>query len=126
MRVPFRSQVRIVTLWDREWVRTVDAVEAEYLCTTGWANQIIEPRTVFVSHIELTRTREEFMQECGPRDKPKVRPRPSLSADSSTGDAGRGNTQGPRVRALHVGDKAFSVMDYVPGAGTVERRIISV
>jgi hypothetical protein len=102
MRVPFKAYVKVVTLWDREHVLTIHAEDAEYYCMTGWANQIIEARTVFVSHIELTRTREEFMQECGPRDKPKGRPKPNTNSDSSTGDAGRGNTQGPRYRTLHL------------------------
>ena len=102
MRVPFKSRVAVCSLFELEHVITVDGSEAEHLCEIGYANRIISPGSAFVGRIELSMTTEEFREHTGRRAKLPGRPKPTLNAQSSTGDAGRGNNLKPRYRVLHL------------------------
>jgi hypothetical protein len=99
---PFRSRVRVVTRGEREHLYHTDRDEAEKICRTGLAVQVADEFTAFVGLIELTVSLGQLREHWLPKEQPKGRPKPTLGAASSTGDAGRGFTYGPRYKTLHL------------------------
>jgi hypothetical protein len=87
---PFRSRVCALSFETGYRLRDITAVEAAGLCDAGLAYREIEVDRYFIGAITLMVPDAEFRAALRGREKPKGRPQPSLKADSSTGDAGRG------------------------------------
>jgi hypothetical protein len=94
---PFKGRVRVVTRGTQDHLYHATAEEAETLCRKGFAVQIAGEFTAFVGLIELTLSLGEVREHFLPlRPAKNQRPKPNLSAESSTGDAGRGWTHARR------------------------------
>jgi hypothetical protein len=90
MNKPYKSRVRVVTGSTREHLFIATSDEAEGIVRRGLANPVIGEFTAFIGLIELTVSLGQLRDHLTPRQRPKGRPRPTLGAASSTGDAGRG------------------------------------
>jgi hypothetical protein len=101
---PFKSRVRVVTRGTCEHVYLTSRDEAISFCNAGLAVQCVDEErfTGYVSAVELTVSLAVLREHWLPKEQPKRRPKPTLNAQSSTGDAGRGNTKGPKIRTLHL------------------------
>jgi hypothetical protein len=101
---PFKSRVCALSFETGYRLCDITASQALALCDAGLAYREIEVDRYFVKAVTLMVSDDEFRSVLRGREKPKGNPRPSLKADSSTGDAGRGlgALLGHR-RVLHYG-----------------------
>jgi hypothetical protein len=101
---PYKSRVRVFPRGGRDHLYVATSADAEKFVRAGLAVQVMDEFTAFVGIIELTVSLGELRKQCMAKAQQKGRPKPTLSAQSSTGDAGRGLA--PLIgthRALHFG-----------------------
>jgi hypothetical protein len=99
---PFKLRVCVLSFETGRRLQDVSGEEARDLVECQLAYCDNEEGRKVIGVIVLRVGDDCFQSAIRARNIRKGRPRPSLNADSSTGDAGRGNTQGPRVRTLHL------------------------